>query len=107
VSPDRDERPGVGRLQPGRAARGPGQQEVALVAELLGLGEADAGQGAHPGVHAVYGVTPAEHLARGRALPVHPVQQRGREAGRPAGGDLENEVRAEVSGRGDLWAHQR
>ncbi len=37
--PDREQRPDLARGQPGRAARGPAQQQVALVAGLLGLGQ--------------------------------------------------------------------
>ena len=43
-----------GGAQPRRPARGPGQQQVALMRTLLLLGQPDRGQRAHPGVDAVH-----------------------------------------------------
>ena len=75
AQPDRDDRPHVGGVQPGRPAGGPGQHQVALVHELLGLGEAHAGQRAHAGVHAVDRVPAAQLRPRLLAAPLHPGQQ--------------------------------
>ena len=87
AQPDRDDRPGVGRVQPGRAARGPGQQQVALMRELLGPVRRTPAQRAHAGVDAVDRIAAAQHRpCRTRSCRSHLRQQRrvrARSAARP------------------------
>src|SRR5262245_1927894 len=55
--PDREDRPGLGRFQPGRTSNSPREQKVALMRHLLFLGEADRGQLPHAGVDTVHSPT--------------------------------------------------
>ncbi len=105
AQPDRDERPRVGRVQPGRAAGRAGQHQVALVGKLLGLAETDPGQGAHAGVHAVHRIAAAQDLAGRGAAPVNLPEQRRRDLDPFPGGDAEDQPGIQVIGRGDQARH--
>ena len=101
AQPDGDDRARVGRFQPRRASGRPAQEQVALVRKLLGLGETDARQGAHAGIHAVHGIAAAQHVACGGALAFHLLEQGGRDLDPLPGGDLEDPAGIQVAGRAD------
>ncbi len=105
AQPDRDDRPGVGGVQPRRPARRPGQQQVALVRQLLRFGEAHAGERPHAGIHAVHRLAAAQHLARLRAAPLHLAEQPGPDPQLAAGRDLADQARIQVSCGGDRLCH--
>jgi hypothetical protein len=131
AQPDREECPHVGGGQPGRPAACPGQQQVALVHELLRAGKAHAGQRAHAGGDSVHGLPAAQHGPALLAPLLHLAEQgRGkphRRAGLPAGraaagrlprrrgggslsaaiGDLADQRRVQVGGGSDGQRHRR
>ena len=82
--------------------------------ELLGLGEADAGERAQAGVHAVHRCSAAEYRAGRRAPLLDPAEQLRADPHRPAGGDLADQRGIEVLSRGQrprgagrLMSHHR
>ena len=104
AQPDRDDRPHISGIQPGRPAGRPGEHQVALVRELLGRREAYSRQRSHPGVHAVDRVAAAQFRARLLAAQLHVVKQPAADPHCPAGPrirDRADQVRIQVGGGGD------
>ena len=96
--PDHDDRPHLRLVQPRRTARGPRQQQVALVRALLLLGQADRGQRSHAGVHAI-DQPPVGQRRHGRGpAPPHRGQHPRRDADRMTGGHRTDQPEIRVAG---------
>jgi hypothetical protein len=99
--PDRENRPDLGRAQPGRTARGPRQQQVALVGKLLLLRQANRGKRAHAGVHAVDRLPVTQRLPGLRAALLHRLEPGRADADGLAGGHGPDQAEIRVTGFGD------